>query len=548
MQKIFSTFFIACLITFHLFAQSPTWSWAQNNGGGASDYGYGTANDTFGNVYYCGTFYSNNAKFGTLTIPSAGLGDGFLCKYDASGNFLWVKTITGTSTEVCKKVAVSPKGDVFVTGYSEGNFQIDSNAYTSYGEADGFVAKYNSSGVLQWSNHFGGQGEDYSSSITVDSKGRCVVTGRFEKSINIGGITLTSQNDSLYDCYIAKFDKSGNVLWGTSAGGSINQSLVYSEDVHFNSSGDILLSGHYNGPATFGTTVLYSIDDAFLSKLNTNGKWQWTVDAGSHCYYTFLGTDNQSNIYVCGSFGAYGFNSVIQGIQLYPISDYLDVYLAKFNSSGIVQAVQTGGSTMNDYSGGIAVDGPGNVWMAGYIQGPSAAFGSKSFTSAGRDDIFVAGYDASLNIKWLMNAGSSDVDQARDLSYNGKSTLYLAGNFKKKCNFGSITVNASSPSADAFLAALSIAGTMKLNKQEPFDLITRVYPDPASDVLFVTSPLYGSGTYSIINSIGMVELKQTIFTDENQETSIDISSLRSGIYFLVIQVNGTNSIAKFMKE
>jgi hypothetical protein len=538
---------LLCSAALFTHAQTPLWSWAKNNGGGATDFAYGTATDTFGNVYYCGSFYGNNAKFGTSTLISAGIGDGFICKYDAGGNFQWVHVIGGPEQDACEKVAVSAHGDIFVTGYSEGDFSADSTIFfTSKGEADGFIAKYNNSGDLQWINQFGGPKDDYSYSVAVDSKGRCAVTGRFEHSITIGSVVLTSQNDSLYDLFVAKFDKKGNVLWATSAGGSSPSAYVYPNDITMDASNNIFISGTYTGPVTFGDLTLYSAEEAFLVKLNSNGKFKMAVDAGSRCYYTYLATDASSNIYVTGSYGPYGYTSVIGNITLVTNGPYMDIYIAKFNSSGAVQWVKTGGSSQNDYAGGIAVDPAGNAWISGYVKGSPAVFGSKSFTGAGNDDIYVAGYDATGNIKWLAHAGGSDVDNASDLAYDGKNTLYVTGNFKAQTKFGSINLTASSPSADVFIAALNISG-LKVEAVTENQFTPEIYPNPVTSVLLIRSAGNEEVRLRVFDAAGKLALIP-ISKGGSGEISVDVSVLSPGLYFLEIRSGAKTSTTKFLKQ
>ncbi|MEO5674707.1 MAG: T9SS type A sorting domain-containing protein [Chitinophagales bacterium] len=547
MKKQFFCITLCCAFSILAHAQDPAWIWANNNGGGANDFAYGSAFDKSGNVYYCGSFYSNNAKFGAATFTSSGLGDGFVCKYDPDGNFLWVKIIGGPETEACQKVAVNDRGDVFVTGYSEGDFNADSVSFISNGEADCFVAKYNSSGILQWIRRFGGEGDDYSYSLALDTNGRCVVTGVFEHSITIGNFVLTSQNDSLYDAFVAKFDKKGNVLWASQAGGSVFNSYVYPTDVTVDMAGNVFMTGTYTGPASFGDHTLYAQEEVFIAKLSKSGVFKWAVDAGSRCYYAFIATDAASNIYVAGSYGAYGYPSQIGNFTLATNGPYMDVFLAKFNSTGIVQTIQTGGSNKNDYAGGLAVDPSGNAWISGYVQGNTATFGSKSFASKGKADVFVTSYDAAGNVKWLIQAAGNNEDHAFDLAYDGNNYLAIAGTFKNKITLGSITLNSSSISSDAFVAKIGINGSMKFNA-ESVKAGMVIYPNPVMDFLKIESGISGPQYLRILTLDGrMMMEKNMVMTDANEGT-LDISLLPPGCYLLIVNSDGNQSVRKFMKQ
>ena len=70
----------------------------------------------------------------------------------------------------------------------------------------------------------------------------------------------------------------------------------------------------------------------------------------------------------------------------------------------------------------------------------------------------------------------------------------------------------------------------------------KIYPNPAADVLTITN-IKASITYSydIINMLGNVKGEGTI--EERNEDMIDISTLSSGLYYLLISENEGQSIS-----
>ncbi len=77
-----------------------------------SDIGYGIVTDKDGNVYVCGAF-ENTVDFdpgsGVYNISSSGGEDIFILKLDASGNFIWVKTLGGSWQDVARSIAIKNK-------------------------------------------------------------------------------------------------------------------------------------------------------------------------------------------------------------------------------------------------------------------------------------------------------------------------------------------------------------------------------------------------------------------------------------------------------
>ncbi|WP_304021746.1 SBBP repeat-containing protein, partial [Desulfovibrio piger] len=116
-------------------APSGSGSWVETIGGSSSDYGKSVAVASDGSVYVCGYTYSAGAGAGRS-------GDLFLAKFNSSGVIQWQKTLGGSDWEYGGFVAVAPDGSVYVCGQA--------NSSPSSNSSDLFLAKFNSSGVIQW--------------------------------------------------------------------------------------------------------------------------------------------------------------------------------------------------------------------------------------------------------------------------------------------------------------------------------------------------------------------------------------------------------------
>lgn len=69
---------------------------------------------------------------------SAGRWDAFIRKYDPHGDELWTKQFGTSEDDAALDVAVDPRGNVVVVGYTRGVLL----GQTSAGRADAFVRKY----------------------------------------------------------------------------------------------------------------------------------------------------------------------------------------------------------------------------------------------------------------------------------------------------------------------------------------------------------------------------------------------------------------------
>lgn len=84
--------------------------WAEQIGDYYDDNGASIAVDTLGNVFIAGYFADTvdfNPRAGIYYLTSVGNADIFVLKLDASGNFVWVKQMGGTDTEMGMSIAVA---------------------------------------------------------------------------------------------------------------------------------------------------------------------------------------------------------------------------------------------------------------------------------------------------------------------------------------------------------------------------------------------------------------------------------------------------------
>ncbi|MBS1579380.1 MAG: hypothetical protein JST29_07060 [Bacteroidetes bacterium] len=149
---------------------SGVYQWAFNVGasiGGNNDAGRGIVIDNNGSVLISGTIGNtaggtvNFDPNGTHTVSFATAGQAiFIAKYDSSGNYLWaVKTInTGSSTPFAFNydLACDKGNNIVITGNFTQTCQFDPSGSNSSGSktvsysTDGYIAKYNPDGTLQW--------------------------------------------------------------------------------------------------------------------------------------------------------------------------------------------------------------------------------------------------------------------------------------------------------------------------------------------------------------------------------------------------------------
>ncbi|WP_428662009.1 SBBP repeat-containing protein [Runella sp.] len=144
-----------------------------------------------------------------------------------------------------------------------------------------------------------------------------------------------------------------------------------------------------------------------------------------------IAVDGNGNVYVTGYFeGTATFGTVTK-----TSAGYRDIFVAKYDKSGSVQWVQSAGGTGNDFGYGIAVDGNGNVYVTGAFSG-TATFGSAIKTSAGETDIFITKYNPSGMWQWTQFAGGTHFDYGNKIAVDSSNNVFITGFFYLTAKFG----------------------------------------------------------------------------------------------------------------
>ncbi|MGZ6059329.1 MAG: SBBP repeat-containing protein, partial [Myxococcaceae bacterium] len=165
--------------------------WIRDTGSPGTDEPTSVAVDGNGNVLVAG--YTT----GVLAGPgNAGMFDLFVAKFDPAGTYLWARQLGTPGIDVATAVAADASGNVYVTGYTYGSL----DGHPNQGSIDGFVLKYDPSGVKQWSVLLGTPGDDFGLGITVDASGSPYVVGRTSGALDGGG------NNSAAQLYVAALD------------------------------------------------------------------------------------------------------------------------------------------------------------------------------------------------------------------------------------------------------------------------------------------------------------------------------------------------------
>ncbi|MFH1675383.1 MAG: hypothetical protein ABIC40_00055 [bacterium] len=315
--------------------------------------------DQYSNIFITGQFGSTvdfNPSGGyTLERTSNGGTDVFLSTFDCYGNLIWAQTWGGADDDIGLGVTVyvsAYKWRIFVTGGLRDLVDLDPGIgvtqYDSKGESDAFVSEFDNEGNFVWGCGWGSSSYDFANEVVVDSTGKAYVYGWFRGIADLDpgpGVDERNSHSSM-DCFLIKFDQSGFYEWGLNWDGEDNNPNLSDDcgtDLTIDPNDNLYVTGWFEGQSDLDPGKKYDIhvskgkEDAFISKFDTDGNYQWARNWGGTGEYEMgLGvtTDLSGNIYVTGNFQSITDFDPGPGIDEHSTNGTDDAFLIKILPNG----------------------------------------------------------------------------------------------------------------------------------------------------------------------------------------------------------------------
>jgi hypothetical protein len=363
--------------------------------------------------------------------------DNFVAKFSITGALQWGTYYGGSALEnSINAISVDNSGNVYITGLTQSPSGIATpgayqTVYSGYGDV--YLAKFNTSGTMQWSTYYGGSAFDAGYGVATDAAGNVYITGETASTSGIatsGAYQSTTAGSG--DAFIAKFTSAGAIQWATYYGGSSGDR---SSAISVDGAGNTYIVGYTGSSSSIATlgayqTAIAGANDVFLAKFNGSGAIQWASYYGGAAEDegNSITTDISGNIYITGltastsgiaTLGAY--QTVFGGVN--------DVFLAKFNTSGAIQWSTYYGGSDDDEGYSVAFDGAGNLYMTGLTQSTSgiATSGAYQVTTGGDGDAFLTKFNTSGAIQWASYYGGSGYDYGNGVTTDNFGDVYITG-------------------------------------------------------------------------------------------------------------------------
>jgi hypothetical protein len=218
-------------------------------------------------------------------------------------------------------------------------------------------------------------------------------------------------------------------------------------------SGNVFVAGRSSSTWGHPMREYTGATDTFAVKLNSSGALVWNTFLGGS------GTDWGYGIAADGNGNVYvaGWSDATWGSPVHTYTGDYDAFAVKLNSSGALVWNTFLGGSGSDTAHDIAVDASGNAFVSG---SSDAAWGSPVRAYTGDFDAFAAKLDSSGALAWHTFLGGSLEEYGEEITLDDHGGVFMAGN--SYGTWGS-PVRGFSAAADAFVVKLNSSGTLVWN-------------------------------------------------------------------------------------
>lgn len=472
--------------------------------------------DSSGNAYFLGCF-EHIWQQQNVALINNGNCETYVAKFSSSGTPLWA---TKSNNLICQSsgngIALNSSERVWITGSFDGTSYFNGQLTSSIpnGGNDIWVAKksLHNPAINNWSKTAGGFGDDQGNDVVCDNSNNSYITGYFSETTDFHSNMLTSYGGR--DIFVSKLDEQGNWLWTAQAGGIDDE---FGSSIDLDSQGNVFIIGSFHGTAIFGNTTLFSSGDSdvFIAKLSNDGDWLWAIKAGGDEADSGYGlvVDSGGLIYITGAFTG----SAQFGNLTLESSGLQDIFIALLNTNGILlQAISAGGAG-EDMGSDIQIDNSGNILVTGVFS-DNALFGNHQLSSNGGLDFFVYKLSSNFNPIWSISEGGISDDHANGITSSGNS-IYITGDFQGLVTIGNTSIN-SQGQKDIFTCKVDSNGNWvyTISAGGVADDKGKAIAEYANGDAIVTGLFSGEANYNF--SFG-----QSIWSSGQYEAFIGVSSI-----------------------
>lgn len=431
----------------------------------------------------------------------------YIAKLAISGDCIWAYAAY-TDVSVGYSIGLDAQSNIYLSGtfidvkdfdYKTGTVNITSNPSTTNNH---YLASYDSTGGYRWAFRLASTGVSEIKISNTNSK--VWMNGDFNSNFDVDpGTSVNTLNISNSTEFVANYTSNGSYQFGFAFKGSgTSKERVTAMDVADN--GNVIVAGMFTGtidldPSTNNLIYTSSLDsNVYIASYSSSGALNWANQIKGRSCIKGLAVDSDENIYVTGYFTLTTYFDVNNSPGTYYTlpGGVQDIFLIKYNSSGVLQWIHTFGSSLVDEGRDIAIDNNGNVIMVGMFKtlidfDPSATGTFNLTTPQSISSCYVAKYDANGN---FINAFKIVAESITSVAVDNNNNIITSGNMEGFGNFnvqgGNAIVYTTGVSGDFdyYLAKYDSAGVyqwaFKIGNLSNNNLGSAICTDQAGNIYF----------------------------------------------------------------
>lgn len=383
-------------------------SWVLSGGGTLDDEVTAVGTDAQGNVLVAGAYWLNAAFAGVNFTAQQSSRSLFVLHISPGGELNWAKNLHGTAIKKISAIGADAYGNVYLSGYFQGQLSLDEWVLTANGATDLFVTKLDASGGVTWAAHAGQSGDTRITGMAVKPGGGVVVGGYFNGITQIGDYLFTA-NTYDRDVFLADYDADGFLQWARKAGGVHNDELT---GIAIGEGGTVFATGYLVGVMSLGEGIAIQSangnPDFYLLKYNSDGlPLQARAMGGALRDQSMSIVSSEGTLAITGFF----LDAInIDGQQVINAGPAAGFILRFDTTLTLLQAEVIRSGEGPVYPSQIAVDAAGNFLVTGSFEGV-LQYGGATTAGAGGADAFTG--------KWKPLSTATDEPfpaQAHDLA------------------------------------------------------------------------------------------------------------------------------------
>ena len=340
--------------------------------------------------------------------------------------------------------------------------------------------------------------------------------------------------------------------------------------------GDVIWAGSFSGKVQTENFIRLSSNgclDVFITKLDNhwNTVWAHCFGGPANDYLNAIAVNHTGDIYLTGT---YRGEIIKEESKINSLDFSSDIFLAKYNTTGRFQFIESFGSAGPDFSKNLLANAGQSIFISGNFSAPTKKRLISPTGNNTKEDFFLSKwYDCSSSPKiqlpndtvicgneYTLIADSSFAEYYWNGVKGGNTlTIYSSGLYQLvvKDLFGCVSqdslrvdfidlqeVEYKNTSEQAtFFKSLEDTTTIAFGD----NILARIYPNPAIEeisIVFSNLPEHSNLQIKIYSSTGEIMWSEKI----NQVSgsiikAIDLNSFKPGTYFVLIQI-GYNSYLK----